>query len=298
MQISTQIQPPTIDKIVVQTYDFKLTDTDSFDFKTTLRQGVIINEKKVLNVPGLNIDIEPDRQGDNKLMLKFNPNNTDLAYIETICRDVGLRFDIAACQVIRTDIERHKQLKHNLSAYHNIINASAYSRASNVKIKETIRIGINTGQIEFYDKSKESKLKTPRIIRCEARYLKAKALQAVGVTDYKSLMDANIMHLYISAKTKLLPKLDSIPTDSHIADLVSQLESCFENHPRPMDRFLALVGIQSVGIHTIKQVIDSAAIPKQKRYNAKKHLDKIAAESIPGAYNETLIQEIQSFFAA
>ena len=298
MPIQPTIQQPTIDKVVIQTYDFRLSSSDRFDFKTTTRQGIVIAEKQCLNLPGVNIDVQRDRQGDKKLMIGFNPNNTPLSYVQSVCLDAGLNFDMLQGQVIRTDVERHKQLRYPLNSYHSIIHAASNPRATIKQYKDTLSIGIGTGQIQFYDKSKESKIDIPRIVRCEVRYLKPKMLQMQGVTTFKTLLQADRMQLYISGGTKFLPKLQTIPTGTQIAHLVQLLETCYDEHHRPLTHFLSIVGLEAHGIDTIREVINAASLQKQKRYEAHRMIDRIAGDAIPGGYTGSLIDEIKDYFAA
>lgn len=298
MPIQPTIQQPTIDKVVIQTYDFRLSSSDRFDFKTTTRQGIVISEKQCLNLPGVNIDVQRDRQGDKKLMIGFNPNNTPLSYVQSVCLDAGLNFDMLQGQVIRTDVERHKQLRYPLNSYHRIIHAASNPRATIKQYKDTLSIGIGTGQIQFYDKSKESKIDIPRIVRCEVRYLKPKMLQMQGVTTFKTLLQADRMQLYISGGTKFLPKLQTIPTGTQIAHLVQLLETCYDEHHRPLTHFLSIVGLEAHGIDTIREVINAASLQKQKRYEAHRMIDRIAGDAIPGGYTGSLIDEIKDYFAA
>ena len=111
MLISPILNVPTIDKIHLKSFDFKMQTSNNLRGNISLdEQGRTEREKYYFNSPTINLTVEPDRQGKDCLKVFFNPNKVEPNQVLLECRQAGIDFPILESQVIRTDIERHQHM--------------------------------------------------------------------------------------------------------------------------------------------------------------------------------------------
>jgi len=156
-------------------------------------------------------------------------------------------------------------------------------------------------QIEIYDKSLQAKLSEPNIIRIESRYLKPNYLQKSGIYNLESLLNADtskLMQLYSKPKDMYLSnlaKLQGNKTVEQVGDYIRLLEQLHQTSNRPTTDFLQSICLDTIGIEQVLNIIQSADIPKRKRYNAKQYvLKQIPKLSMP--QQESRVKEILSYF--
>jgi hypothetical protein len=264
-------------------------------------QGITEREKYYFNSPTVNITVEPDKQGRDCLKVYFNPNKIETNQVLNECRQTGIDFSILESQVIRADIERHQQLRQSLYSYHNIFNQSASGRTLKTTNNESLRIGTGAMQIEIYDKSVQAKLDVPNIVRIESRYLKPNYLQKQGITTLESLLNADtskLMQLYIKPKSMYLSNLEKLQGNravEQVGNYIKILERLHQTSNRPVSDFLQSICLNTIGIEQVLNIIQSADIPKQKKYNAKQYVLK----QIPKLHIEQQadkVREILSYF--
>lgn len=302
MLISPILSSPTIDKIHLKSLDFKVKASNILRANITVdEQGRTEREKYYFNSPTMNITVEPDRQGKDCLKVYFNPNKIEPEQILKDCRQVGIDFSILESQVIRADIERHQQLNQSLYSYHSIFHQAASGRTLKTTNNQSFRIGTGSIQIEIYDKSLQAKLIDPNIIRIESRYLKPNYLQKEGIYTLESLLNldtSNLMQLYIRPKNMYLSNLENLQGNravEQVGDYIRLFEQLHQTSNRPTTDFLQSISLDRIGIEQILNIIQSADIPKQKRYNAKQYvLKQIPKLSIPEQGNK--VKEILSYF--
>jgi hypothetical protein len=217
------------------------------------------------------------------------------------CRQAGIDFPILESQVIRADIERHQQLNQSLYSYHSIFHQATSGRTLKTTNNQSFRVGTGSIQIEIYDKSLQAKLIDPNIIRIESRYLKPNYLQKEGIYTLESLMNADtskLMQLYIRPKDMYLSnlaKLQGNKTVEQVGDYIRLLEQLHQTSNRPTTDFLQSICLDTIGIEQVLNIIQSADIPKRKRYNAKQYvLKQIPKLSIPQQADK--VREILSYF--
>ncbi len=302
MLISPILSSPTIDKIHLKSLDFKVKASNILRANITVdEQGRTEREKYYFNSPTMNITVEPDRQGKDCLKVYFNPNKTDQDQVLKDCRQVGIDFSILESQVIRADIERHQQLNQSLYSYHSIFHQAASGRTLKTTNNQSFRIGTGSIQIEIYDKSLQAKLIYPNIIRIESRYLKPNYLQKEGIYTLESLLNSDaskLMQLYIRPKNMYLSNLENLQGNravEQVGDYIRLFEQLHQTSNRPTTDFLQSISLDRIGIEQILNIIQSADIPKRKRYNAKQYvLKQIPKLSIPEQGNK--VKEILSYF--
>jgi hypothetical protein len=123
-----------------------------------------------------------------------------------------------------------------------------------------------------------------------------------GVSIVSDLNGADLMQLYAKGGNLYLPNLNKLDASNEIiSNAAMDLESLYGTDPRPLDTFLALGYLTSLGgIDALIEVIDVANISKQKKYNAKKRvreLSKKIASHVPEKAHY-LRDEILEYFAA
>ena len=302
MLISPILSSPTIDKIHLKSFDFKVKTSNILRGNISIdEQGRTEREKYYFNSPTVNITIEPDKQGKDCLKVYFNPNKIEPNQVLLECRQAGIDFPILESQVIRADIERHQQLNQSLYSYHSIFHQAASGRTLKTTNNQSFRIGTGSMQIEIYDKSLQAKLIDPNIIRIESRYLKPNYLQKEGIYTLESLLNSDtskLMQLYNRPKDMYLSNLAKLQGNKaveQVGDYIRLLEQLHQTNSRPITTFMNKGFLMTLGLETVLMIIQSADIPKQKRYNDRKQVLKVASEiSIPEQADK--VKEILSYF--
>jgi hypothetical protein len=302
MLISPILNVPTIDKIHLKSFDFKMQTSNILRGNISLdEQGRTEREKYYFNSPTINLTVEPDRQGKDCLKVFFNPNKVEPNQVLIECRQAGIDFPILESQVIRADIERHQQLNQSLYSYHSIFHQATSGRTLKTTNNQSFRIGTGTMQIEIYDKSIEAKLSEPNIIRIESRYKKPNYLQKQGIYTLESLLNAdtsNLMKLYVKPKDMYLGNLEKLQGNNAVeqeGNYIRLLEKLFQTNSRPGTTWLMIINLESIGIDNVLDMLKSANIQKEQRYALKKKVLKLASEmNLP--QQESRVKEILSYF--
>ena len=302
MLISPILNVPTLDKIHLKTFDFNKKISNILRGNISLdEQGRTEREKYYFNSSSINLTVEPDRQGKDCLKVFFNPNKIEPNQVLLECRQAGIDFAILESQVIRADIERHQKLNQSLYSYHSIFNQAASGRNLKTTNNQSFRIGTGTMQIEIYDKSLQAKLSEPNIIRIESRYMKPNYLQKSGIYTLESLLNADtskLMQLYIKPKDMYLGNLEKLQGNREIEQVgnyISLLEKLHQTDSRPGTTWLMIINLESIGIDKALDMVKSANLPKEKRYNVRKQVLKVASKmNLP--QQESRVKEILSYF--
>ena len=302
MLISPILNVPTIDKIHLKSFDFKMQTSNILRGNISLdEQGRTEREKYYFNSPTINLTVEPDRQGKDCLKVFFNPNKVEPNQVLLECRQAGIDFPILESQVIRADIERHQQLNQSLYSYHSILDQSTSGRNLKTKNNQTFRIGTRSLQIEIYDKSIEAKLSEPNIIRIESRYMKPNYLQKSGIYNLESLLNADtskLMQLYVKPKDMYLGNLEKLQGNKAVeqeGNYIRLLEQLFQTNSRPGTTWLMIINLESIGIDNVLDMLKSAKIKKEQRYDLRKKILKLGSQmNLP--QQESRVKEILSYF--
>jgi hypothetical protein len=302
MLISPILGRPTIDKIHLKSFDFKVKTSNILRGNISLdEQGRTEREKYYFNSQTINVTVEPDRQGKDCLKVYFNPNKIEQEQVLQECRQVGIDFPILESQVIRADIERHQQLNQSLISYHTIFNQAVSGRTLKTTNNQSFRVGTGTIQIEIYDKSIQAKLKEPNIVRIESRYLKPNYLQKQGIYNLESLLNADtskLMQLYIRPKDMYLSNLSKLQGNQaveQVGDYIRLLEQLHETSNRFTSDFLQSICLNTLGIEQVLNIIRSANIPTRKKSKAKQYvLKQVPKISMPQQADK--VKEILSYF--
>jgi hypothetical protein len=302
MLISPILGRPTIDKIHLKSFDFKVKQSNILRGNISLdEQGRTEREKYYFNSQTINVTVEPDRQGKDCLKVYFNPNKIEQEQVLQECRRIGIDFPILESQVIRADFERHQQLNQSLISYHSIFNQAVSGRTLKTTNNQSFRVGTGTIQIEIYDKSVQAKLKEPNIVRIESRYLKPNYLQKQGIYNLESLLNADtskLMQLYIRPKDMYLSNLSKLQGNKaveQVGDYIRLLEQLHETSSRPATDWLMMINLEALGIDNILDMVKSANIKKEKKYNDRKLVLKVASKlNIPQQADK--VKEILSYF--
>jgi hypothetical protein len=302
MLISPILGRPTIDKIVLKSIDYRMAVNNKFNQRPEIDSfGQLRRIKYFYNSEICNMTVEPDKQGKDCLKVIYNPNNVEQEQVLNECRQVGIDFPILESQVIRADFERHQQLSHSLYSYHSILEQAKSGRNLRTTNNQTFRVGTGTIQIEIYDKSIQAKLKEPNIVRVESRYKKPNYLQKQGIYTLESLLNADtskLMQLYIRPKDMYLSNLTKLQGNKEIEQVgnyIKFFEQLHQTSSRPTTDFLQSICLNTLGINQILNIIQSADIPKRKRYNAKQYiLKQIPKLNIP--HQADMVKEILSYF--
>jgi hypothetical protein len=302
MHYSSTPTTPAIDMIHLAVSEYKLLP-GCILMKSTTCNPVSGAEtiKRYHNETGLGIEVCRDRQGNNTCycFIRYNPNKAP-GSIEALCKAAGVLVDAAGGRVQRLDIARDRVLSTGVTAYHPVIRAAAGGRVVVHQYASSITVKNGSGQVCLYDKTVESKLSTPGVIRLEVRLFKSANISKHGIRTYADLRDADLLYLYQVGGNKYLPKLlSSTGVDAEIIGRgAMQLRHLYETgNSRPLNTFLCASGLLSIGgVDAVLQVIDAAGLTKQKRYSAKQQVLKYAgAIHVETGY---LRDEILSYFTA
>lgn len=302
MLISPILNVPTLDKIHLKTFDFKMKTPNILRGNISLdEQGRTEREKYYFNSSTINLTVEPDRQGKECLKVFFNPNKIEPNQVLLECRQAGIDFPILESQVIRTDIERHQQLNQSLYSYHSIFHQSASGRNLKTINNQSFRIGTGSIQMEIYDKSLQAKLSEPNIVRIESRYLKPNYLQKQGIYTLESLLNADtskLMQLYSKPKDMYLGNLEKLQGNKAVeqeGNYIRLLEQLFQTNSRPGTTWLMIINLESIGMDNVLDMIKSAKIKKEQRYDLRKKILKLGSQmNLP--QQESRVKEILSYF--
>lgn len=302
MLISPILDRPTIDKIHLKTLDFTVKTTNLLRGIISIdEQGTTLREKLYSNSPICSVTVEPDKQGKECCKVYFNPNNFEQDQVISECRRIGIDFSILESQVIRADFERHQQLHQSLYSYHSIFYQAASGRTLKTINNQSFRVGTGSVQLEIYDKSAEAKLKEPNIVRIESRYLKPHYLQKSGIYTLESLLNCDtskLMQLYNKPKDMYLSNLEKLQGNravEQVGNYIRLFEQLHQTSNRPTIDFLQSICLNTIGIEQVLLIIQSADIPKRKRYNAKQYiLKQIPKLSLP--HQADKVKEILSYF--
>lgn len=302
MIISPILSNPTIDKIHLKSFDFKVKTSNILRGSISLdEQGRTEREKYYYNSQTINVTVEPDRQGKDCLKVYFNPNKIEQEEVILECRQVGIDFPILESQVIRADIERHQQLQQSLYSYHSIFHQATSGRNLKTTNNQSFRVGTGSIQIEIYDKSLQAKLGEPNIVRIESRYLKPNYLQKEGIYTLESLLNADtskLMQLYNRPKDMYLSNLAKLQGNRAVeqeGNYIRLLEQLFQTNSRPGTTWLMIINLESIGIDNVLDMLKSANIQKEQRYALKKKVLKLASEmNLP--QQESKVKELLSYF--
>ena len=302
MLISPILDRPTLDKIHLKSFDFKVKTSNILRANISLdEQGRTEREKYYFNSSSINLTVEPDRQGKDCLKVFFNPNKIEPNQVLLECRQAGIDFAILESQVIRADIERHQKLNQSLYSYHSIFHQSASGRNLKTINNQSFRIGTGSIQMEIYDKSLQAKLSEPNIIRIESRYLKPNYLQKSGIYNLENLLNADtskLMQLYIKPKDMYLSNLAKLQGNKEIEQIGNYIrffEQLHQTSSRPNTDFLQSICLNTLGINQVLNIIQSADIPIRKRSKAKQYiLKQVPKLNIP--HQADMVKEILSYF--
>ena len=302
MLISTILGNPTIDKIGLKSIDYRMAVSNKFNQRPELDSfGQLTRLKYFYNSGICNMTVEPDKQGKDCFKVSYNPNNVEHEQVINECRQAGIDFSILESKVIRADIERHQQLNQSLYSYHSILEKAKSGRNLRTTNNQSFRVGTASINIAIYDKSLESKLSEPNIVRVESRYLKPNYLQKSGIYTLESLLNADtskLMQLYSKPKDMYLGNLSKLQGNKEIEQVGNYIrffEQLHQTSSRPTTDFLQAICLNTLGIDQILNIIQSADIPKRKRYNAKQYiLKQIPKLNIP--HQADMVKEILSYF--
>jgi hypothetical protein len=300
MNLSSEIAQPTLDKVHLKTFFYDLSPKNKFTkIQNISSEGEIFSVKHVCNTPFMNLTVQKDKQGKDSAFIYFNPNKITAEKVFTQCNESGLDYDLDTAQLIRLDIERHQQLKHKIDAYHSVLSVAGSGHKNVIKHNGTFTTGTDGIQWQIYDKSAQTKFKTPNICRGETRYLKPKYLKRSGINAYKDLKNADLMDLYRLPYQLYLSKLPQCKSVQHekISSDIQYLEKLFKTDSRPVQTFLACNGINALGLEYCLEVIKCSNIPKEKKYNAKKYLFKLS-ERINIGFQSNMVEELLTYFQA
>ena len=92
-----------------------------------------------------------------------------------------------------------------------------------------------------------------------------------------------------------LAKLQGNKAVEQVGDYIRLLEQLHRTSSRPTTDFLQSISLDTIGIEQVLNIIQSADIPKRKRYNARQYvLKQIPKLSIPQQADK--VMEILSYF--
>jgi hypothetical protein len=302
MVFSPVLSYPTIDKIELITDNFYLSQDNYFRNLPEYFRGEKVREKSIYNSPICNMTVKPDFHNVPTLKLSFNPNKNEIEQVQKECRRVGIDFPILESKLVRVDIERHQQLQFGLIGYHSILGQSKSGKHINAIVQDSFRIGSESNGIQFYDKSAQLKLETPKIIRAETQIKGMEYLKKNGITTMETLLNADVkqlMKLYNQPKVLYLRNLEKMQGNSSI-DIGSHVR-----HLEELERdktiknffitFLSHLAINSKPIEDIFSIIDSSSLPHNKKTNCRNYLRKLSI-GVSTPDRQGMIKELLSYF--
>lgn len=300
MVFSPVLSYPTIDKIELITDNFYLSSDNYFRNLPEYFRGEKIREKSIYNSEICNMTIKPDFHNVSTLKLSFNPNKNEIEKVQKEFRRVGIDFPILESKLVRVDIERHQQLQFGLKGYHSILEQSKSGKQIEAITEDSFRVGSASNGIQFYDKSAQLKLETPKIIRAETQIKGMEYLRKNGITTMETLLNADVkqlMKLYNQPKVLYLRNLEKMQGSSSIdiGNHVKHLEQLHKTSNRFFTTFLSQIAISSITIEDIFSIIDCSSLPRQQKTNARNHVRKLSI-GISTPDRQAMIKELLSYF--
>jgi hypothetical protein len=302
MVFSPVLSYPTIDKIELITDNFYLSQDNYFRNLPEYFRGEKVREKSIYNSEICNMTIKPDFHNVLTLKLSFNPNKNEIEQVLRECRRVGIDFPILESKLVRVDIERHQQLQFGLIGYHSILGQSKSGKHINAIVQDSFRIGSDSNGIQFYDKSAQLKLETPKIIRAETQIKGMEYLRKNGITTMETLLNADVkqlMKLYNQPKVLYLRNLQkmegssSIDIGNHVRHLEElEKDKTIKNF---FTTFLNQMSISSRPVEDIFAIIDCSSLPRPKKTNCRNLLRKLSI-GISTPDRQGMIKELLSYF--
>jgi hypothetical protein len=282
------------------TDNFYLSQDNYFRNLPEYFRGEKIREKSIYNSEICNMTIKPDFHNVPTLKLSFNPNKNEIEQVQKECRRVGIDFPILESKLVRVDIERHQQLQFGLKGYHSILEQSKSGKQIEAITEDSFRIGSASNGIQFYDKSAQLKLETPKIIRAETQIKGMEYLRKNGITTMETLLNADVkqlMKLYNQPKVLYLRNLEKMQGSSSIdiGNHVKHLEQLHKTSNRFFTTFLSQIAISSITIEDIFSIIDCSSLPRQQKTNARNHVRKLSI-GISTPDRKGMIKELLSYF--
>ena len=221
------VSTSSIDKIILSTKDFEIDhrspisiqphlfslggDTCAKEtplFKST-NGHIVYGKKAFLNEVNFNVSIKNDG-GATYANVSFNPNKIHHAYlpcsfeqaldslelIDSQLKDNGIILDLDTSNILRLDLMKQKYLSDSLYSHHMLLSTLRAKRQHSRTYVDTYVIGNTQHETVFYDKSTESNLPEPNLIRCEIRAKRPKPVSKIfGLETIKDLKSSNVTHL-------------------------------------------------------------------------------------------------------
>ena len=92
-----------------------------------------------------------------------------------------------------------------------------------------------------------------------------------------------------------LEKLQGNREIEQVGNYISLLEKLHQTDSRPGTTWLMIINLESIGIDKALDMVKSANLPKEKRYNVRKQVLKVASKmNLP--QQESRVKEILSYF--
>lgn len=131
--------------------------------------------------------------------------------------------------------------------------------------------------------------------------MKPNYLQKSGIYNLESLLNADtskLMQLYVKPKDMYLGNLEKLQGNNAVeqeGNYIRLLEKLFQTNSRPGTTWLMIINLESIGMDNVLDMIKSAKIKKEQRYDLRKKILKLGSQmNLP--QQESRVKEILSYF--
>jgi hypothetical protein len=288
----------------------------------TIGTNYIYGKKAYINDPHFNLTIKVDHF-KSYLQFSFNPNKLfhpylpcsfdqaldSITYINSLLRDNGVYVDLESLDVIRLDLMKQKKLNDPLSAHHTVLSSLRAKRQYSRTFDDTYVIGNTQHETIFYDKSNESKLDTPNVIRCEIRAKRKKTVSRLfSIESVNDLMSSNGDKLTTSYNSHLYANVfTNVSTETRYQTEAEILKRTIEKYGQNgVPRYFMTTGVDHVmsafgSLDNIKKALQQTSLSDRKIrdwINTKipsMYQERASMLALSTSHTSRLLQNIYSF---
>jgi len=287
----------------------------------TIGSNYIYGKKAYINDPQFNLTIKVDHFKSylqfsfcpNKLFHPYLPCSFDQAldsitYINSLLRDNGVYVDLESLDVIRLDLMKQRQLEDSLLSHHTVLSSLRAKRQYSRTFDDTYVIGNTQHETIFYDKSIESKIDVPNLIRCEVRAKRKKTVSRLfSIESVKDLMSSNGDKLTTSYNSHLYANVfANVSNETRYQTEVEILKRTLEKYGQNgVQKYLMSTGVDQVmsafgSLDNIKKaLLDSgvhiSSVKRWKKDIASMYQERASMQALSTSHTSRLLENIYSF---
>lgn len=327
-----------IDKLILTTREYTVKDLAVFGQNRTIPQGKKESDLPVIYVPsgigngyqvqanglfynvndlcvtsinktGIQVILNP-----SKIFHPYELSDTDktkqaVSIVQKKLSDAGIILDYDTAVISRMDLAKQKFMDRDTRTYIPALSFLKGKKMKGVQYEMGYRWGNNTHENTMYDKSIESNLPTPNLLRNEVKFKNTKFTQrTTGIHSLNELYRAGTPYLtqvyneYLSKKlfTSQVSNQMVLDFDNEVEILKTIRET---NHRNAVLKWLSIRGLevfmsQGGSMSSIHSIMEQAGFTRKHRHTTEKTILELLSYSNKEIDVKTLIEELRQTFAA